>query len=305
MHERPTPMTLARSIRVLVVLFATTPLSLVQAQDATKACSDAAQVLVNASSSVRVSAETARSTTAQRTLAWTSSSGHAGDCRFDSSGRLYSVNVSRFPETAHGDDASYSISCESVNNRRRECRLRSAPSMAILERQLSKSSCVQGNTFGVTGSVLWVDRGCRGRFKITPLWETYSLSCASTGFRRQECRTRGNAVARLARRTSRSQCVEGQSWGHAGSILWVDRGCAGVFEISPTYGSDDRRGVDQARNACRQRLQSQGLSVREELGVRSVGNYIELTLGTRSGQVNTTIICSYDTTTGRVQTRAW
>ena len=294
---------LARLRRALVAACLLAPLAVAQAQDATSACIDAAQILVNASSGIRAAGESGRSSAGERTLNWTSSMGHQGTCQFDSVGRLFAVTVSRFPPGGAGVDDSYSLSCESVTNRRRECRLRSAPSMATLERQLSKTACVQGSTFGVTGSVLWVDRGCRGRFRITPLWESYTLSCNSEGMRRQDCRTRSNAFVRLLRTTSRSRCIEGQTWGHSGSTLWVDRGCAGVFEVSPMFEAGEQLEMAKARDACRQHVASQGFTVSDELDARATGRYVELALALRRGQIATTTICSYDTRTGRTETR--
>ncbi len=289
--------------RTLVTISLLMPLSAVQAQDATRACIDAAQVLVNASSGIRTAGDTARAAAGERTLNWSSSTGHQGSCRFDSEGRLFAVTVSRFPADGADVDDSYSLTCESVGNRRRECRLRSAPSLATLERQLSNTACVQGSTFGVSGSVLWVDRGCRGRFRITPLWESYTLSCNSEGMRRQECRTRSSSIVRLVRTTSRSRCIEGHSWGHSGSTLWVDRGCAGVFEVSPMFEAGEQVEMTKARNACERHVSSQGFTVSDELDARSTGRYIELTLALRRGQIATTTICSYDTRTGRTETR--
>lgn len=291
-------------VRICLLMLALAPLSLTHAQDATTACIDAAKILVDASSGIRTSADNSRSTSGDRTLNWSSVAGHEGNCRFDSAGRLYSVNVSRFPAALPGADESYSVTCESLNDRRRECRLRGAPSIARVERQISKTACIQNNTFGVNGAVLWVDRGCRARFKVTPVWDAYTLTCQSVNYRRQECQTRGNSTARLVRTSSRARCNAGQNWGHEGTTLWVSNGCAGVFQISPLNAAGDQSSqLNQAREACRRHITAQGFTIQQELGVSSNGHYIDLTLSLRRSQIATTTICSYDTRTGRTQTR--
>jgi hypothetical protein len=293
------------SLSVLFVIAASsTPV--VKAQVSSTACLDAARVLVDTDTNLRLAPESAAPYARQeRTQNWTSTLGHEGTCLFDSSGRLFSVTITHFPtvggEPGVGTDSSYSITCESEGNRRRECRLRSAPSVARLERQLSSAACLEGQTFGVQGTVLWVDRGCRGRFTVMPVWKAYTLSCESENYRRRECRTRGDSTARLVRKTSRSECVEGRSWGHFGSMLWVDAGCAGVFEISPSDRPGDGLTLERARDACRRRLQAEGFNVVEELGTYSSGRYIDITLRAGRDRVSTTMVCSFDAVTGMAQ----
>ena len=80
---------LTRSMRLTLLFVTILPASFAYSQDLTKSCTDAAQVLVNASTGVRVANQARSSTAGERTLPWTSDSGHAGECRFDSAGRLY------------------------------------------------------------------------------------------------------------------------------------------------------------------------------------------------------------------------
>ena len=57
--------------------------------------------------------------------------------------------------------------CESKNNGRRQCNI-SGDGSVRLEKQLSKSRCVEDDTWGRNMEGIWVDRGCRGQFAFTP-----------------------------------------------------------------------------------------------------------------------------------------
>ena len=56
--------------------------------------------------------------------------------------------------------------CESPQGQYRECRVGSA-GVLVLVGELSEGRCVEGATWGtVSTGVVWVDRGCRGRFML-------------------------------------------------------------------------------------------------------------------------------------------
>jgi hypothetical protein len=63
--------------------------------------------------------------------------------------------------------APYKLSCASSDGRRRECRMEN-PGAVVLVRQLSRTECAEGKTWGVAGDVVWVDGGCRGEFEVRP-----------------------------------------------------------------------------------------------------------------------------------------
>lgn len=63
--------------------------------------------------------------------------------------------------------APYQLSCASSDGRRRECRMET-PGAVVLLRQLSRAKCAEGQTWGVAGDAVWVDRGCRGEFEVRP-----------------------------------------------------------------------------------------------------------------------------------------
>ncbi|RZZ89179.1 DUF3011 domain-containing protein [Pseudoxanthomonas winnipegensis] len=132
---------------------------------------------------------------------------------------------------AHAQD---SVTCESQNNRYRECR--GFGGRVRLDRALSDSPCIEGRTWGTRGDVIWVDRGCRGRFVSVRGggWGDRpgagrTVRCESADNRTRECATgfRGRAV--LVRQLSDSRCVEGRSWGQRGGNIWVSQGCRGEF----------------------------------------------------------------------------
>ena len=63
-----------------------------------------------------------------------------------------------------GGSIDYSVTCNSEDNRRRTCAYDARQGRPILLQQLSNASCREGYSWGYTGTQLWVDRGCRGRF---------------------------------------------------------------------------------------------------------------------------------------------
>jgi hypothetical protein len=53
--------------------------------------------------------------------------------------------------------------CESTDNRTRYCNVDTRYGVQLV-RQLSRSSCIEGRSWGVTRDSVWVSRGCRGEF---------------------------------------------------------------------------------------------------------------------------------------------
>ena len=58
-----------------------------------------------------------------------------------------------------------------------------------------------------------------------------TFACQSDDGRYRECRIDTRQPVRLVRQTSRSQCIEGQTWGVRPGIVWVDRGCRAEFAL--------------------------------------------------------------------------
>ena len=106
---------------------------------------------------------------------------------------------------------------------------------AQLARQDSRSACVEGRSWGYTGTQLWVDHGCRGAFNLlislTPI-PSILVSCASSRYRYAECALPGRAAdVQLERQDSASACRKGATFGTLNDRLWVNRGCRGVFRV--------------------------------------------------------------------------
>ena len=141
--------------------------------------------------------------------------------------------VIAIPSTAHAQPGyTGRITCSSNDGRRNWCDI--GPSRDVrLVRQISGSACIQGQTWGVDGRGLWVDRGCRADFSFRqgggPPQQT--VNCSSNDGRRNYCGQYGTRDVRLARQISGSPCIQGQTWGVDRSGLWVDRGCRADFAI--------------------------------------------------------------------------
>lgn len=135
-----------------------------------------------------------------------------------------------------GSGVGTEVRCESTDNRYRQCGSNLSGN-ARLVRQLSKTRCIQGNNWGLRGGALWVDRGCRGVFRVergvggTP-GSGYSVTCSSKDLRPATCawdarRGRPSLVQQL----SKTPCVEGRNWGYRGNAVWVSGGCSARFGV--------------------------------------------------------------------------
>jgi hypothetical protein len=142
-----------------------------------------------------------------------------------------------FPAFAAAQD---SIKCESNDGRRNYCGNYDY-NQVRLDRQISGSPCIEGETWGVDRQGLWVDRGCRAYFTISQnsygrgRGNTDSVKCESNDGRRNYCGNYDYRQVRLDRQISGSPCIEGETWGVDRQGLWVDRGCRAYFTIR-NYG---------------------------------------------------------------------
>jgi hypothetical protein len=59
------------------------------------------------------------------------------------------------------------VSCNSNDMNRHYCDI--GPNDGVrVARQHSNAACIEGRTYGVRGSQMWVDRGCRAEFEVIP-----------------------------------------------------------------------------------------------------------------------------------------
>ncbi len=133
------------------------------------------------------------------------------------------------------------VVCSSEGNKYREC---TAPfrGRAVVTQQISKASCVEGQSWGQKSGVIWVNRGCRARFGMVPgsnggnSGNNRMIVCQSNQNKYRECKTGINRPVVLVNRLNNSaSCTEGRSWGQRDGMVWVNHGCRAQFR------AEDRR----------------------------------------------------------------
>lgn len=132
------------------------------------------------------------------------------------------------------------VRCESVDGRTRECP--ASGGRMVLERQLSRSPCIEGRTWGQGRRGVWVSDGCRADFRVFGYAGGHgggydggyggigqTVRCESNDGRYRRCNLPDRGRAQLLRQLSRSPCIEGRSWGSDRGSVWVTDGCRGDF----------------------------------------------------------------------------
>lgn len=66
--------------------------------------------------------------------------------------------------TSYRGSSGVEVTCESVKDRRNECAMDTNGNVRVV-RQLSKASCDQGRTWGLSKHAVWVEGGCRAVFR--------------------------------------------------------------------------------------------------------------------------------------------
>lgn len=136
---------------------------------------------------------------------------------------------------------SYLLRCESTRNQTSECPVDPSATVRVAT-QRSGAACTEGQSWGRLAGSLYVSRGCRADFEVTPSSRpttfarptntTYWIICESRDNRRYYCRIGDLDVPRLEKQLGGTSCVEGTTWGVAEGFLWVDDGCRGEFKIA-------------------------------------------------------------------------
>ncbi len=127
------------------------------------------------------------------------------------------------------------VTCESIRKQRRECVV-PADATVHLVRRLGPSPCEPGRGWDREGATLWVDRGCRAEFKVTPVTARSLVTCGSTDPARQSCPTLAEAEVVLVRQVGGAPCVRGRTWGYEAGLIWTEGGCRADFEVTPRAG---------------------------------------------------------------------
>jgi len=134
----------------------------------------------------------------------------------------------------YGSDRT--VRCDSNDNRLQRCSADTRGGVRML-RQVSKSSCVEGRSWGYDRSGIWVNNGCRAEFALGRGggWNGdggggngRTVRCDSNDNRYVQCAIDGRG-ATLVRQYSKSACVEGRSWGAGRGFVWVNNGCRAEF----------------------------------------------------------------------------
>lgn len=124
------------------------------------------------------------------------------------------------------------VICSSIKDRYAQCGTPFRGRARLVE-NISRTRCIENRNWGSRRGMVWVDDGCRGRFAEAGGWgpsDGYNITCSSVGDRYTTCAwSPGHGRPVLIEQLSRSQCVEGRTWGYRSGQIWVDRGCRGRF----------------------------------------------------------------------------
>lgn len=160
------------------------------------------------------------------------------------------------------------ITCESQNDRVRDCNVRDLDQRSVrLVRQLSQSQCVKDRTWGTDSGRIWVSGGCRATFEYRTRYGggndrgRSEIECASRNDQRRTCSINrlDESSVRIERQLSSSACVRGRTWGTGRDQIWVTSGCRGRFSYT-TGGSSGGSGWGGSDNSGRSTLRCESRS---------------------------------------------
>lgn len=128
-----------------------------------------------------------------------------------------------------------SVICSSKDNRYRECRTPFRNRARLIE-NISDTRCIEGQNWGSRQGLVWVDRGCRGRFMDSGnSWggggNVQNFRCESLNGSFNQCRKPSSSPAFLVRNLSNARCTENLNWGQSVNAVWVNGGCRGEFAV--------------------------------------------------------------------------
>jgi len=133
------------------------------------------------------------------------------------------------------------IKCESRGGRWNHCPAKIGEG-AVLAQQLSKQPCLRNQSWGADKQGIWVSGGCRAEFRLLGVEEPATqarkplLRCESQDRRARRCDGETGLGVRMVKQLSKTECIEGRSWGYDAHGVWVEDGCRADFEL------DYRRG---------------------------------------------------------------
>jgi Protein of unknown function (DUF3011) len=148
------------------------------------------------------------------------------------------------------DAVGPTIACESDDGDRDYCRADTSAGVRM-SRQLSRSPCIFGATWGYDRRGIWVDDGCRAEFELSrggwnpnspQRQERGTITCESIEDRRSYCRADTRDGVRLEQQLSRSECDLGSTWGYDSGGIWVRDGCRARFSLRGGFGGGGHHG---------------------------------------------------------------
>jgi hypothetical protein len=135
------------------------------------------------------------------------------------------------------------IRCESDRGHRHECSFDGFGRVELL-RQVSRTDCIEGRTWGVAGRHgVWVSDGCRADFRIRRERDdnygdrhdhdrrSRTIICESDNNTRHRCDVDTQYGVRLTRQMSRNACILNRTWGYDSRGIWVRDGCRAEFTL--------------------------------------------------------------------------
>lgn len=139
------------------------------------------------------------------------------------------------------------VHCESTDGRTRECPADTSRGIRMV-RQISRTACIEGQTWGASRGGIWVTQGCRADFASgygssgNSGYGAQVLRCESSDGRHKQCPADTGGGVELVRQLSRSACLRNQSWGTDHGGVWVSQGCRAEFRIGGGQSGWDGRG---------------------------------------------------------------
>ena len=156
-----------------------------------------------------------------------------------------------------GNYNSSQVTCESNDNRRKECSMNTRGGVRLI-RQLSDTACIQGRNWGTNQNSVWVDDGCRAVFASgsgsssgnSGNYSPNQVTCESNDNRRKECSMNTRGGVRLIRQLSDTACIQGRNWGTYQNSVWVDNGCRAVFASGSGSSSGNSGNYSPSQVTC-------------------------------------------------------
>lgn len=119
-------------------------------------------------------------------ISYTGRDGSNGICQVTATA---AASASRPPDQARqrrgiddrdGDDLPVEVTCESQDQRQHSCDMDTRGAVKVT-RQLSRTACVEGQTWGLARHSVWVSGGCRAVFRNTSVRDRVSVAPSASG----------------------------------------------------------------------------------------------------------------------------